>query len=334
MEDKPETQNSAETPKSSETPKSAETPKSNADNSWHATDLIVKEILCRGMEFETVGDTGLFPTNHPLNPKIITHLERNQFVVPKVELSLDMLYELADKDEINNEEINETPVVLAIECESEKKYVDTCKHIHYIAEITKTYFKNYDYPPQIHFLIIYGTNVKRFNPITISSVNFYFKPDTIFLSEVVEDELFDSLDKKITATIIANLKDCICLANISIMNEKFDFERHKKCLTYLENKVLFPDQEFVEIIKKHMDSKFSKSMTDDQKKQIGRDYMATIIEEATQKGKLDLLLKLLAKHRKKGIPMEQSMEFLDITEDEYLGFVAMLEEKKKVSATS
>jgi hypothetical protein len=102
----------------------------------------------------------------------------------------------------------------------------------------------------------------------------------------------------------------------------------------LENKVLFPDQEIIELIIKHMDSKFSKSMTDDQKKQIGRDYMPTIIEEATQKGELRLLLKLISKHRKMGIPMEQSIEFFDITEDKYLELLAMLKEQQKANATS
>jgi hypothetical protein len=174
--------------------------------------------------------------------------------------------------------------IMMIEYESRAGEFDRTKELAHVNGILPMFDKYPGICPRIDFFVLYGPDVKPFDPGTGSSKEPGFNPKLIFLSQSAKkEELFANLDEKRKIGEKATPKETIELALV-LDNEIFDKDSYLKILRYLADFVLFPDRAVAIDAIKSLDAKYRHLMDKESYESFMNDFMPTIFGDVAREG--------------------------------------------------
>jgi hypothetical protein len=298
-------------------------------------DFYVSElIMSHAVDFHTVSQMGLFPDGYLINSKIIKSIIDLDNSVPPVILLLD------DKDTAKKKK--KSSQILIIGYEISKRVIDITMYSFIIAEIYHNFMDNFNFPPEINFVLIYGPQVKYFKPVEVSTPNYHLSPNLLFLSQVNSSKIFASMDNKLKHGEKPSLMDSLSLASACGI-KTFNFDVYKKCRSYIFNKQLYDDHDTIKALVRLIRQMYSDEMTSEQHDYIFIDAMSTsfgfnpddehkklyaAVEAARQKAIITdliendeearkLVTRQVRKHLKAGTSRKKILEYLYLTEEQF-----------------
>jgi hypothetical protein len=170
----------------------------------------------------------------PAQELFIDQFYPTEVVFTKSSARMDCVYLLSSQYANLTDSKSKDLHFLVVEFEEENKAENYAKHLYYISAIVERSKTHHDININVYFNVIYGPKV---TPFEVNEYNYgclVFKPQITFLKQIIVDDFFLTLDKKLANNEKASQLDILCLVQLP-RKEQFKYEVLKRCVDYLSN---------------------------------------------------------------------------------------------------